>query len=162
MFEFDAEFYVAVGFVLFLLLLAYFRVHSKVAAALDKRADRIKAELAEAARLRAEAEALLASYLKRKAEAENEAAAIIAQAQTEAELIAREAHERIADFVRRRTKQAEEKISAAEAAAAAQVRAAAADAATKAAEIVLKSKAQGTYGDELVGQTIADLKRLMH
>ncbi len=159
---FDAEFFVAVGFILFILMLAYFRVHTKITTALDQRAERIKAELAEAAHLRTEAEALLASYIKRKAEAETEAQAIIAQARTEAELIGHEAHERIAEFVRRRTKQAEDKISAAEASAAAQVRAAAADAATKAAEIVLKSKAQGEFGDELVRRNIADVKRLLH
>jgi F-type H+-transporting ATPase subunit b len=159
---FDAEFYVAVGFLLFLVLLAYLGVHKKIVASLDQRSERIKGELAEASRLRAEAEALLASFVKRKAEAENEAAAIIAQARTEAELIAREAHERIADYVVRRTKQAEDKIKAAEVSAAAQVRAAAADAATKAAETVLKSKAKGEFGDELIDRGIADLKRLLH
>lgn len=159
---FDAEFYVAVGFLLFLVLLAYLGVHKKIVASLDQRSERIKGELAEASRLRAEAEALLASFVKRKAEAENEAAAIIAQARTEAELIAREAHERIADYVLRRTKQAEDKIKAAEVSAAAQVRAAAADAATKAAETVLKAKAKGGFGDELIDRGIADLKRLLH
>jgi F-type H+-transporting ATPase subunit b len=159
---FDAEFFVAVGFILFIVLLGYLGVHKKITAALDQRTARIKAEFDEATRLRAEAEAILASFQKKKAEAEAEAAAIIAQAQTEAELIAREAHERIAEFVKRRTKQAEEKITAAEASAAAQVRAAAADAASKAAEIVLKSKAQGEFGDELVTRGIADLKRLLH
>jgi len=63
---------------------------------------------------------------------------------------------------RRRSKQAEDKIKAAEVAAAAQVRAAAADAATKAAETVLKSKAKGEFGDELIDKGIADLKRLLH
>jgi F-type H+-transporting ATPase subunit b len=159
---FDAEFFVAVGFTLFVVLLGYLGVHRKITGALDERATRIKAEFDEAARLRAEAEALLASFQKRKAEAEAEAAAIIAQAKTEAELIAREAHDRMSEFVKRRTKQAEEKITAAEAAAAAQVRAAAADVATKAAEIVLKSKVQGEFGTELVTRGIADLKRLLH
>lgn len=159
---FDAEFFVAVGFIIFVLLLGYLGVHKKITTALDHRTARIRAEFDEAARLRAEAEALLASFVKKKAAAEVEAAAIIAQAQTEAELIAREAHDRIAEFVKRRTKQAEDKIGAAEASAAAQVRAAAADAATKAAEIVLKSKAQGEFGEELVSRGITDLKRLLH
>lgn len=158
----DAEFWVFVGFVLFIVVLAYFNVHRKIATTLDARAARIEKEFAEAAGLRAEAEALLATFERRKAEAETEAAAIIAQAQTEAELIAREAHERVAEFIRRRTKQAEEKIAAAEATAAAQVRAAAADAATKAAEIVLKAEAKGRFGEELISNGIADLKRLLH
>ena len=142
----NAEFFDAVAFVLFLCLLAYVGFHKTITGALDKRVERIKGELAEAARLRAEAEA----------------ATIIANARTEAELIASEAHERVAEFVRRRTKQAEDKIKTAETAAATQVRAAAADAATKAAEIVLKTQAQGEFGEELVNRNIADLKRLLH
>ncbi len=156
----DAEFWVLVGFIGFICVLAYYRVHTKVGVSLDKRAERIQKELTEAANLRAEAEALLASFQKKKIEAEAEAAAIIKQAETEAELIAREAHERVADFVRRRTKQAEDKIAAAETAATSQVRAAAAEAATKAAEIVLKAEAKGDFGEKLITNGIADLKHL--
>ncbi len=160
--HFDAEFWVSVAFVIFVGVLAYFRVHTKIAGSLDARAERIKKDLAEAANLRAEAQALLASFEKKKGEAEAEAAAIIKQAETEAELIAREAHDRVTEFIRRRTKQAEEKITAAETAAAAQVRAAAADAATKAAEIVLKAEAKGAFGEKLITNGIADLKHLLH
>jgi len=160
--ELNEEFWVAIGFILFLVLLAYMGVHSKIAKTLDHRADRIKAELAEAARLKAEAAALLASFVKKKAEAEAEAAAIVAQAKLEAEAIAKDAHERMAEFVTRRTKQAEAKIATAEATATAEVRAAAADAATKAAEIVLTSQAKAGLGDELVTKSITDLKRLFH
>lgn len=158
----DAEFWVSVAFVLFIGVLAYFRVHAKIAGALDTRAERIKKDLAEAAKLRAEAETLLASFERRKAEAEAEAQAIIKQAEVEAGLIAREAHDRIAEYIRRRTKQAEEKISAAETAAAAQVKAAAAEAATKAAEVVLKTEVKGAYGEKLIANGIADLKHLLH
>lgn len=160
--HFDAEFWVFIGFVIFIALLGYLKVHTKITVALDARGERIKKELAEAANLRAEAEALLASFEKKKTEAEAEALAIIKQAETEAQLIAREAHDRVAEFVRRRTKQAEEKIATAETAAAAQVRAAAADAATKVAEIVLKAEAKGRFGEQLVSNGIADVKRLLH
>ncbi len=160
--HFDAEFWDFIAFLIFIGLLAYIGVHKKIIAALDKRTARIKADLAEAANLRSEAEALLISFVNKKAEAEAEAAAIIAQAKTEAELIAREAHERVAEFVRRRTKQAEEKIASAETQAISQVRDAATDAATKAAEIVLKAQTKGAFGDELLDKGITDLKRLLH
>jgi F-type H+-transporting ATPase subunit b len=159
---FDAEFFFTIAFILFLALLGYVGLHKRIIGALDKRSERISAELAEATRLRTEAEALVASFEKKMAEAEAEAQAIIAHARTEAELIAREAHDRIAEFVRRRTKQAEDKIKTAETAAAAEVRAAAADVATKAAEVVLKARAEGEFGEELVNRGIADLKRLLH
>ena len=160
--HFDAEFWDFVAFVTFIGVFVYFGLHSKIAAALDARGARVKSQIDEAARLRQEAEDLLASFVQKKKEAEDEAKAIIAQAQVEAELIAKEAHERVADFVRRRTKQAEDKIASAETQALAQVRDAATDAAAKASEIVLKSQAKGSYGDTLVEQGIAGLKRLLH
>ncbi len=88
---------------------SYLGVHTKIAAALDSRAERIKGELAEAERFRAEAAEILASFEKKKAEAEAEAAALVAQAHVEAEGIAKEAQARMTEFVERRTKQAEEK-----------------------------------------------------
>ncbi|MGQ0445342.1 MAG: F0F1 ATP synthase subunit B family protein [Beijerinckiaceae bacterium] len=155
---FDAEFVVAVGFAIFVGLMLYLGMHRKINSALDNRAARIAAELAEAARLRAEANALLASFEQRRAEAQAEAAAVVAQAHAEAEIIASEARARMTEFLQRRTKQAEEKIGVAEAHAAAEVRAAAAEAAVKAAEIVLRGEAQGAFGAELIGGSIADLK----
>ena len=57
--------------------------------------------------------------------------------------MAKDAAERMNDFIARRTKQAEAKIALAEAQAAADVRAAAADRAAKAAETVLRDQMQG-------------------
>jgi F-type H+-transporting ATPase subunit b len=159
---FETEFWDAVGFIAFIGVVVYFGLHKKIGAALDNRNARIQAQLDEAITLRKEAEDLLASFVQKKKAAEQEAKAIIAQAQVEAELIAKEAHDRVADFVQRRTKQAEDKIAAAETQALAQVRDAATDAASKASEIVLKSQVKGGYGDELVEQGIAGLKRLLH
>jgi F-type H+-transporting ATPase subunit b len=158
----NEETFVALGFIIFVGILAYLGVHKTLNAALDKRGERIKSELAEAARLRAEAEAVLASFGKRLQDAEAEAAGVIAQAHADAELLAKEAADRLADFIRRRTKQAEEKIAAAETQATADVRAAAADAATKAAAIVLKGEAKGSFGDQLISKSIGDLKSLFH
>lgn len=159
---FNDAFFVAVGFVLFVVLLGYLGVHKTLMKALDDRAARIQGELDEAKRLRAEAAAVLASYEARRTEAEAEAQAIVTQARAEAEALATEAAERMAEFVARRTRQAEGKIAAAEAQATADVRAAAADAAVKAAEIVLTAETRGAAGEQLVARGIADLKSLTH
>lgn len=159
----DAEFWVAAGFTCFVLLaIFYFKSHSKIGAALDKRGARIRNELDEAERLRREAAAVLASFEGKRAQAEKEAAELVDQARQEAELIAKEAEQRLSDFVRRRTAQAEQKIANAETLAMAQVRAAAADAATAAAEIVLREDTKGSFADKLVEQGIGDVKRLAH
>lgn len=160
--HFDAEFWVALGFVVFLGLLAYMGVHSRLGTALDERTNRIAAELAEAKRLRDEAAAVLASFKSKAAEAETEAANIVAQARKDAEVMAREAETRMNEFVTRRTKQAEAKIALAETQATADVRAAAADAAVKAATTVMRNDPQGTGTADLLAREIEALKSSVH
>jgi F-type H+-transporting ATPase subunit b len=89
--HFDAEFFVAVAFVIFIGVMGYVGVHRTLLGALDKRRDRIKSELDEARRLREEAANLLAEYQRKQREAQREADAIVAGAQAEAERLAAEA-----------------------------------------------------------------------
>ncbi len=156
--HYDAEFFVLCGFIVFVGLLIYLGAPKTVLKALDARGEAIKAELGEAARLRNEATALLASFEKKRAEAEASAAAIIAEAKAQAEQLKKDAVERMNDFMARRTKQAEAKIAFAEAQAAADVRAAAADHAAKAAEVILRDQMQGASGSDLVNKEIAGLR----
>src|SRR5207249_234438 len=120
------ETWVAIAFVILLVLFAYLGIHKTVLTALDHRAQRIKAELDDARRLKEEAAKLLGEYKTRRASAEREAEEIIANARAEAERIAVEAKAKMEDFVARRTKTAESKIALAEAQALADDRSAAA------------------------------------
>ncbi len=158
----DAEFYFFLGALLMVVFFIYIGVHKKVALALDSRIQAVKDELGEAARLRGEAQALLDSFAAKKAEAEAQAEAIVAQAKAEAETMAKDAHQRLEDYVARRAKQAEDKIALAEAQALADVRASATDAAVKAAETVLKSAASGPGGAPYIEQGVASIKSLMN
>jgi F-type H+-transporting ATPase subunit b len=152
------EFWVAVAFVLFIVVLVYVGAHKKAVEALDQRAARIKAELDEARRLRDEAQKLLAEYQRRQRQAESEAEAIVAEAKAEAERVAAEARAKTEDFIARRTKLAEAKIGQAEVQAVADVRAAAAEAAVAAAETILRDTAKGQVADDLIARGIADVK----
>jgi F-type H+-transporting ATPase subunit b len=156
--HFDAEFFVAVAFVIFLGVLGYVGVHRTLLSSLDKRRDRIKSELDEARRLRDEAAKLLADYQRRQGEAQKEAQGIIEGAQAEAERLAAEADAKLQGFVARRTKMAEQKIAQAEAQALADVRNAATEAAVAAAERVLTQSAKGAVADALIAQGIEDVK----
>jgi F-type H+-transporting ATPase subunit b len=156
----DAEFWVAIAFVIFVCVLAYFGVHKLILSSVDQRRDRIKADLDEARRLKEEAQALLAEYQHKQSEAEQEAAAIVAGAKAEAERMVTEATAKTEEFVARRTKMAETKIAQAEAQAVADVRAAAADAAIAAAEKVLAENVKGEIADKLVAKGIEDLGKL--
>ena len=157
-FELNAEFWVAVSFVIFLVILARLGVHRKLVGALDDRSARIKAELDDARRVRDEAQALLAEYQRKRGEADREAEAIVSAARAEAERLAGEAKTKVEEFVARRTQMAETKIAQAEAQALADVRSAAADAAVAAAEKILSETAKGKVGDDLIAQGIRDLK----
>ena|SRR5215475_12104410 len=154
----EAEFWVAVAFVLFIGVLVRFGVHRLIVDGLDTRAARIKNELDEAKRVREEAQALLADYQRKRGEADREADAIVSAARAEAERLAAEAKTKVEEFVARRTQMAETKIAQAEAQALADVRSAAADAAVAAAERILSETAKGKIGDDLISQGIRDLK----
>ena len=66
----NPEFWVGVGLVIFFAIVILAGVPKLVAAGLDAKAAKIQQDLDEAARLRAEAEAMLAQIRKEKAEAE--------------------------------------------------------------------------------------------
>ena len=152
------ETWVAIAFVILMAVFVWLGVHRTVLTALDHRAQRIKAELDDAKRLKDEAAKLLADYQARRASAEREAQDIITNARAEAERIAAEAKARMEDFVVRRTKTAENKIAMAEAQALADVRAAAAEAAIAAASTVLSQSVKGSVADDLLAKGIAEVK----
>ncbi|ACE99468.1 ATP synthase subunit b 1 [Rhodopseudomonas palustris] len=154
----EAETWVAIAFVILLGVFAYLGVHRTVLQALDKRRDRIKAELDEARKLKDEAAKLLADYRARRASAEREAQAIVDSAKADAERIAAEAKAKLEDFVARRTKTAESKIALAEAQALADVRAAAAEAAVAAASRILSESVKGNLADELLSKGIQEVR----
>ncbi len=131
--------WVAVGFLIFIGVVVYTGGHKILLKGIDARGERISAELNEARRLREEAQALLASFEAKKAQAAKDAEDIIASAKAEAERLKAETAAKLDDFVARRTKQAELKIAQAEAQAAADVRSAAADLATLAAGKLLSA-----------------------
>lgn len=154
----EAEFWVAVAFVILMGVFGYFGVHRIILKALDTRGERIKKELDDARTLKEEALKLVEEYRSRRASAEREAQDIVASAKAEAERIAVEAKAKMEDFVARRTKSAESKIAQAELQAVADVRAAAADAAVTAAANVLSKTVKGSIADDLLEKSIKDVR----
>lgn len=158
MFANNAETWVAVAFVLFVALLIYMKVPGKLAAMLDERTARIAKELAEAKKLREEAQALLEEYKKKRVQAEKDAEDIVALARKEAEALAHETRTKLAETLERRTKQAEQKIAQAEQQAVKDVRSAATDVAVAAASELLATTAQGAKGAQLIEDSISAVK----
>jgi F-type H+-transporting ATPase subunit b len=153
-----AEFWVAVAFVAFLVILLYYKVPKLIAKALDERADAIRKELDEARRLRQEAQTLLSDYQNKHRNVGQEATAIVDQARREAEAFAHETRASLKESLERRTRMAEEKIERAEVQAMDEVRATAVEVALAAAEKILREKTAGAAGAALIDQSIRDLK----
>jgi F-type H+-transporting ATPase subunit b len=149
--------WVALSMIAVILLMLYLKVPALIAGMLDKQIADIRTQLDEAAKLRAEAEALKAEYERKvrdaakdadamRAAAEDEAKSIIAKAQTDAEAL-----------IARRSKSAEEKIAAAERNAVAELRAKAASAAATAARGLI-AEGHGAANDKaLVDAAIAGI-----
>ena len=154
----EPETWVAVAFVLFVALLIYLKVPAKIAAMLDDRSARIGKELAEAKKLREEAQALLDEYRKKRAQAEKDAQDIVALARKEAEAYAHETRSKLAETLERRIRQAEQKISQAEQQAVKDVRMVATDVAIAAASELLETATEGTKGAKLIEESIAAVK----
>jgi F-type H+-transporting ATPase subunit b len=154
----DATFWALVGLILFLGLLGYLKVPGMMAKSLDERADKIRDELAEAKRLREEAQHLLAEYQRKRKEAEAEAAAIVAAAEREAAALTAEAKQKTEEFVARRNALSEQKIKQAETEAVNAVRAAAVDLAIAATEKVLAKKTDDGVQAALFKASISEVK----
>ena len=141
----DATFWATVALVIFLGLVIYLGVPGMIGKALDERATKIRTELDEARKLKEEALALKADYERRRTEAEDEAKQIVEAARREAADLAKEAEQKTADDVARRTALAEARIARAEGEAVREVKAAATDIAVAAAARLIRK--DGDAGD---------------
>ena len=148
----DTNLWVLVAFLFVVGLLVWRGVPKMLGAALDKRADGIRAQLDEARSLREEAQRTLADYQKRQRDAEDEAAGIIDQAKSDAKAMREQARLDIDAQLRRRREAAEARIARAEQQAVAEVRGQAADLAVRAARDILARQDKGALTDRAIGE----------
>ncbi len=158
---FDAEFWVAVGFFIFVALV-WRPVGRMLGSALDARTKKIQEELEEAVRLREEAQALYASQQRRYNESVKEAEAILEHAREEAERIARHGAEQLADQLARRERHAMERIARAEQEALAEVKAAAVDLGIRATRALLATTLDAKAQTRLADEAIAEVESKLH
>lgn len=155
----DATAWVALSMIAVIAIMLWKKVPAAIGKALDKKIAGIREQLDEAAKLRAEAEALKAEYEAKAAAASAEAATMVERARSEADGIIQQAKAAAAALVERRGRMAEDKIAAAERAAIADVRAKAASAAAAAAEALIRDRHDADSDKAMVDQTIAGLGR---
>ena len=148
--------WVIIAFVLFFAIFGR-KLWSALAAMLDDRAAKVRAELDEAARLRREAEAMLREAETRRAEALREAQALIEGANAEAGRLAAAAAAEAEASARRREQMAMDRIAAAEKAAVDEVRLTAVEVATAAARQVIAEGLSGEADLRLIDHAITQL-----
>ncbi|MFH1157677.1 MAG: F0F1 ATP synthase subunit B [Pseudomonadota bacterium] len=127
---------------------------------LDGRTARIRAELEEAARLKKEAQELLADYQQKHRNAVQTAQEIINSAKETAALIQRETEQKLTENLKHREELLLGRIAHAEAAAVRELRHQAADIAATAAEKLL-TEAMSERGSKLVDEAIEELPQRM-
>ncbi|HWI86274.1 MAG TPA: hypothetical protein VNT42_08140 [Sphingomonas sp.] len=149
--------FVALSMIVVILIMVWKGVPKAIGGALDKKITAIREQLEEAAKLRAEAEALRAEYQAKAASAQSEADQILAHARAEAKVILSDARAHTDLLIQRRTRMAEDKIAAAERTAVAEVRAKAADAAARAAAFIIAERHDADSDKALVDKAIAGL-----
>ena len=148
--------WVAFAFIVFFLLLGR-RLWSVVTGLLDARTEAVRAELAEAKRLREEAEALLRDAGARRVAAVAEAKALVEGARAEAARLAAAAEAEAQAAATRREQMAIDRIAAAEKAAVDEVRITAAQIATIASERIIREELTAEADSALIDHAIGGL-----
>jgi F-type H+-transporting ATPase subunit b len=144
----------SLAMVVVIVVLLWKKVPSAIGASLDKKIAEIRANLDEAASLRADAEKLKAEYEAKAKAAAGEAEQMLAQAREEADAIVTQARADAVALIERRGRMAEDKIAAAERSAVAEVRAKAANAAAAAAAQLIADKHDAKSDKPLVDSAI--------
>ncbi len=157
----DPAFWAFIGLLIFIGVIVYMKVPRTITKTLDDRATKITSELAAAETLRKEAETKLAEVQKRAAEAEVEAAGIIAAARREADQLAAAAQAALAERIASREKIAEERIARAESDAIRDVKMAAVQTASKAAAVILSEQLVGKAADAEFAKGLAAVTKAL-
>ncbi|MBS4075321.1 F0F1 ATP synthase subunit B [Ameyamaea chiangmaiensis] len=152
----EPRFWSAVAFVLFFLLFGR-KLWTPLAAALDGRAARIRADLDEAGRLRREAEQMLEDATREREQALLESQTLIEHSRVEAARIAEAARAEAEAIARRREEMARQRIAASERAAIRDVREAAVEIAVAAARDAVADTLTPDMRATLVDRALSDL-----
>jgi len=152
----NPENWVAISIILFAVIFGR-KIWAALRQMLDDRATAISAELAEAARLRQEAEAMLEQARVRRQAALDEARRLLEGAQAEAARVSAAAAAEAEAAARRRERMALDRIAAAEKAAVDEVRIAAAEVASVATRELIGRTLTGEADAKLVDHAIGQL-----
>ena len=155
---FDATFFVALSFVLFVFFVIWVGLPSTIIKSLDERSEKIKNELDEARALHEEAQKLLANEKRKLEKCDSDVKEILKKASDQAALITEKSNILLQEEIKRKQKQADIKIDQAKDDAIREVKAKAAELSLIIAKEYLKENIDDKISSDLIDKSIVDLK----
>ena len=157
----DPTIWVAVSFVLFVIILAK-PAWSFITSALDKKIHEITNKINDATSLREEAQDMLAESKRKLVDAEKEAEAIILEAKKEANILKEKLVLEMEEGLKRREKLANDRISQSESDAVETIRLLTADLALEATQVLLKDMVNDQEKATLIDKAINELPKKLN
>ena len=155
---FDATFFVALSFLLFVIFVIWAGLPSTIIKSLDDRSEQIKKELDEARILHEEAQKLLAAEKRKLEQCDAEVEEILKQASEQASLITEKSNNLLKEEIQRKQKQADLKITQARDEAIREVKDKASELSLIIAKEYLKENIDDNVASDLIDKSISDLK----
>ncbi len=154
----DATFWVAISFLIFVILLIYFKIPSKVKNILDENINQIKKQVDESEKLKEEAKRQLAEFEKKIGDSKSQVNKMIKEANDQAEKNIVKSNEVFHKLVETRKKNNEEKIKQLKNQAIKDIKNASINIAFESVEKLLINSLDKTKLDKIYSQSIQETK----
>ena len=159
--NFDATFWVAVSFFLFVGVLLYFKVPQKIFATLDESINKIKKDIEEAEKLKEEAKNILSDYEAKLDKSKVEIDLMIKNAQKESESNIIKINDQFHKIFENRKKMAEEKIKQMKLQATKDIKNYSVEVAIIALEKIIKNSIDKKKLDKIYDSSVNEAKKIL-
>ena len=159
--NFDATFWVAVSFFLFVGVLLYFKVPQKIFASLDESINKIKKDIEEAEKLKEEAKNILSDYEARLDKSKVEIDLMIKNAQKESDANIIKTNDQFHKIFENRKKMAEEKIKQMKLQATKDIKNYSVEVAIIALEKIIKNSIDKKKLDKIYDSSVNEAKKIL-
>ena len=154
----DATFWVAISFLIFIILLVYFKIPSKVKNILDENINQIRKQVDDSEKLKEEAKRQLAEYEKRIGDSKSQVNRMIKEANDQAEKNIIKSNEVFHKLIEIRKKSTEEKIKQLKSQAIKDIKNASVNIAFESIEKLLLNSLDKSKLDKIFSQSIEETK----
>ena len=159
--NFDATFWVAVSFFLFVGILLYFKVPQKIFATLDESINKIRKDIEEAEKLKEEAKNILSDYEARLDKSKVEIDLMIKNAQKESDANIIKTNDQFHKIFENRKKMAEEKIKQMKLQATKDIKNYSVEVAIIALEKIIKNSIDKKKLDKIYDSSVNEAKKIL-